>query len=326
MLTRRTLLTAACACALSAGTGEAALAQAYPNRPIKMIVPYPPAGPIDIMARLLGQQLSNAFGQQLVVENRPGAGSILGTKAAATAEPDGYTLLFASSGSLAVAPALYANYDVDILKAFVPVGEVALLPHVLVVANSVPARTVAEFISYAKANPGKLNYGASLGTPPHLLSTLFKTRAGIDVVYVPYKGSAASVTDLLAGETQFTIDGLTGLYPLIKDRKVRALAIARAQRWPDLPDVPTLVESGFPDFTVDAWTGVVAPAGTPDAVVATLNRAINAGLGTAEAKEGLARFNAIAQTSSPQEFGRFIASEMAKWAGIVKLAGARIDP
>jgi tripartite-type tricarboxylate transporter receptor subunit TctC len=325
MLTRRDLLGAASACGLAAGTIGPALAQAYPSRPIKMIVPYPPAGPIDIMARLIGQQLSSAFGEQLVIENRPGAGSILGTKMAAAAEADGYTLLFGSSGSLAVAPALYANYDLDIQKAFVPVGAVALLPHVLVVANSVPARTVAEFISYAKANPGKLNYGASLGTPPHLLSTLFKTKAGIDVVYVPYKGSAASVTDLLAGETQFTIDGLTGLYPLIKEGKVRALAIARAERWPDLPEVPTLVESGFADFTVDAWTGVVAPAGTPGAVVATLNRAINAGLTTAEAKLGLARFNAIAQTSTPAEFGQFIASELPKWAAIVKLSGARIE-
>ena len=323
MLTRRSLLKATSAFALSSGVP--ALAQSYPNRPIKMIVPFPPAGPIDTMARLLGQQLSTAFAQQVVVENRPGAGSILGTKAAAAAEPDGYTLLFASSGSLAVAPALYANFDIDVLKAFVPVGEVALLPHVFVVANSVPAHTVAEFISYAKANPGKLNYGASIGTPPHLLSTLFKTKAGIDVVYVPYKGSAASVTDLLAGETQFTIDGLTGLYPLIKQARVRPLAIARGQRWPDLPEVPTLVESGFPDFTVDAWTGVVAPAGTPDTVVAVLNRAINVGLDTVEAQQGLARFSAIAQTGSPAAFGQFIASELPKWSAIVKLSGARIE-
>src|SRR5580704_12941269 len=321
MITRRNLLAAPLALA-----AVSASAQVYPSRPIKMIVPYPPAGPIDTMARLLGQQLSLRFGQQVVIENRPGAGSMLGTRAAAAAEPDGYTLLFGSSGSLAVSPALYANYDLDILKAFVPVGAVALLPHVLVISPSVPARTVAEFIAYARANPGKLNYGASLGTPPHLLSTLFATKAGIDVVYVPYKGSAASVTDLLAGQTQFTIDGLTGLLPLIQDGKVRPLAIARAQRWPDLPDVPSLVESGFPDFTVDAWTGVAAPAGTPAAIVDALNRAINESLGSAEAKADLARFNAIAQTGSPQDFAALMASELPKWAAIVKLAGARIDP
>jgi tripartite-type tricarboxylate transporter receptor subunit TctC len=325
MIIRRSLLVALLAVAAATGAIVSATAQTYPSRPIKMIVPYPAGGPIDTMARLLGQQLSLRLAQQVVIDNHPGAGSMLGTKAAAGAEPDGYTLLFGSSGSLAVSPALYANYDLDIIKAFVPVGAVALLPHVLVVAPSVPARSVAELIAYAKANPGKLNYGASIGTPPHLLSTLFKARAGIDVVYVPYKGSAASVTDLLAGHTQFTIDGLTGLYPLIQDGRVRALAIARAQRWPDLPEVPTLVESGFADFTVDAWTGVAAPAGTPAAIVDVLNRAINESLATPEAKAGLARFSAIAQTGSPQEFAALIASELPKWAAIVKLSGARID-
>jgi tripartite-type tricarboxylate transporter receptor subunit TctC len=320
MITRRSLIAAPLVLA-----AIPAAAQTYPGRPIKMIVPYPPAGPIDTMARLLGQQLSPRLGQQVVIENRPGAGSMLGTKAAAAAEPDGYTLLFGSSGSVAVSPALYSNYDLDIRKAFVPVGAVALLPHVMVIAPAVPAKTVGEFIAYAKANPGKLNYGASIGTPPHLLSTLFKTKAAIDVVYVPYKGSAASVTDLLAGETQFTIDGLTGLYPLIQDGKVRPLAVARAERWPELPDVPTLVESGFADFTVDAWTGVVAPAGTPAEIVRRLNRAINDSLRSAEAKAGLARFSAIAQTGSPQEFAAWVASELPKWAAIVKVSGAKID-
>ena len=325
MLTRRSLLAVPLAVAFAAGAMASAAAQAYPTRPIKMIVPYPPAGPIDTMARLLGQQLSERFGQQVVIDNRPGAGSLLGARAAAGAEPDGYTLLFGSSGSLAVSPALYSNFDLDIRKAFVAVGEVALLPHILVVNPSVPAKTVGELIAYAKANPGKLNYGASIGTPPHLLSTLFKTEAGIDVVYVPYKGSAASVTDLLAGETQFTIDGLTGLYPLIQDGRLRPLAVGRAQRWPQLPDVPTLVESGFADFTVDAWTGVVAPAGTPAPIIDLLNRAINESLASPEAKAGLAHFNAIAQTGSPQEFAALIAGELPKWAAIVKLAGARIE-
>jgi tripartite-type tricarboxylate transporter receptor subunit TctC len=324
MITRRTLLVVPLALA-AAGLTVPAAAQTYPSRPIKMIVPFPPGGPIDTMARLLGQQLTQRFAQQVVIDNRPGAGSMLGTRAVAAAEPDGYTLLFGSSGSLAVAPALYANYDLDIRKAFVPVGAVALLPHVLVISPAVPAKTVGEFIAYAKANPGKLNYGASIGTPPHLLSTLFATKAGIDVVYVPYKGSAASVTDLLSGQTQFTIDGLTGLFPLIQAGKVRPLAIARAQRWPELPDVPTLVESGFADFTVDAWTGVAAPAGTPAGIVNMLNRAINESLATAEAKAGLARFSAIAQTGTPQEFAEWVASELPKWAAIVKLSGARVE-
>jgi len=194
-----------------------------------------------------------------------------------------------------------------------------------VTAPSLPVRTVADLVAYAKANPGKLNYGAGLGTPPHLLSTLFKVRAGIDIVYVPYKGSAASITDLLGGQTHLTIDGLTGLYPLIRDDKVRALAVARPTRWPALPDVPTLKESGFPDFVIDAWTGVVAPAGAPPAVIAKLNAAINEGLDSAETKANLEKFSAIAKPGSPAEFSTFLADEMTKWAEIVRLAGARMD-
>src|SRR3954465_3423722 len=239
-----------------------ARAQSYPDKPIKMIVPFPAGGPIDTMARLTAGDLGNRLGQQVMVENRPGAGSTIGFKAAATAEPDGYTLLFGSSGSLGVAPALYPTLDVDPLKHFTAVATTSLLPHVMVVGPSVPAKTLAEFIAYAKANPGNLNYGAghahsgaAPGPPPHLLSTLFKTQAGLDVTYVPYKGSAQSVTDLLAGQTHFTIDGMLILIPQIKQGKLRPLAVARPERWPDLPDVPTFVESGFPDLIVDAWTG-----------------------------------------------------------------------
>ena len=307
------------------GFAAPALAQTYPTHPIRMIVPFPPGGPIDTMGRMVANDLSSRLGQQVIVDNRAGAGSTLGTKAAAAAEHDGYTLLFGSSGSLAVAPALYQSLDVDPLKAFTPVAKVALLPHVFVVSNALPVKTVKEFVDYAKAHPGQLNFGAGLGTPPHLLSTLFVTKAGIDAVYVPYKGAAPSLTDLLANRTQFTIDALISLYPLIKDGKVRALAIARGERWPELPDVPTLVESGFPDFTIDAWTGVVVPAGTPKEIVATLNRAINAGLQSPESKVGLAKFNAIAATGSPQDFGAFLASELPRWAALVKLAGAKAD-
>jgi tripartite-type tricarboxylate transporter receptor subunit TctC len=316
------LLLAAGACVFAAGP---AASQDYPNHVIKMIVPFPPGGPIDTMARIVAHELSTRLGQEVVVDNRPGAGSTLGSKAAAGAEPDGYTLLFGSSGSLAVAPALYAKLHIDPLKLFTPVASVSLLPHVLVVGPSVPAKTVQEFVAYAKANPGKLNYGAGLGTPPHLLSTLVKAKAGIDVTYIPYKGSAASITDLLAGQTHFTIDGLLGLYPLIKEDKLRALGIARAERWPALPQVPTLVESGFPDFTHDAWTGVVAPAGTRADVVNTLNRAINAGLQSPEMKENLARFSAIAKAGTPQDFAAFMRSELPKWAELVKLAGATAE-
>jgi tripartite-type tricarboxylate transporter receptor subunit TctC len=202
---------------------------------------------------------------------------------------------------------------------------VALLPHVFVVNNDVPAKTIAEFVAYAKANPGRINYGAGLGTPPHLLSTLFKTEAGIDVVYIPYTGSAQSVTDLLGGQTQFTLDGLVTLYPLIKAGKVRALAVARAQRWPALPDVPTLVESGYRDFVIDAWTGLVAPAGTPRPIIEQLNVAINAILKTQGAQDSLAKFSAIAKLGTPADFEAFLAEQMQRWGSIVKLAGARLD-
>jgi len=324
-MTRRIVLGLLIAAGVWVFAAGPSASQNYPNHVIKMIVPFPPGGPIDTMARIVAHELSARLGQEVVVDNRPGAGSTLGSKAAAGADPDGYTLLFGSSGSLAVAPALYAKLNIDPLKLFAPVASVSLLPHVLVVGPSVPAKTVQEFVAYAKANPGKLNYGAGLGTPPHLLSTLLKAKAGIDVTYIPYKGSAASITDLLAGQTHFTIDGLLGLYPLIKEGKVRALGIARAERWLALPQVPTLVESGFPDFTHDAWTGVVAPAGTPADVVNTLNRAINEGLQSPEMKENLARFSAIAKAGTPQDFAAFMRSELPKWAELVKLAGATAE-
>ncbi len=325
MTTRRSLLTAVAGVALGLPAIHLARAQAkYPDRPIRMIVPFPPGGPIDTIARVMGQELSNRVGQ-VVVENRPGGGSTIGTKDVAAAAADGYTLMFGSSGSLAVAPSLYASLNVDPQKAFVTIATVALLPHVLVVNNDVPAKTIAEFVDYAKANPGKINFGAGLGTPPHLLSTLFKVKANIDVVYVPYTGSAQSVNDLLGGRTQFTIDGLVTLYPLIKAGKVRALAIARGERWPALPDVPTLVESGYPDFVLDAWTGLVAPAGTPPDIVMQLNAAVNEGLKSAAMQENLTKFSAIAKIGTPDDFRTFLADQTQRWGAIVKLAGARLD-
>ena len=327
MATRRSVVIAmATAGAVSplAMRGRVRAEQKYPERPIKMIVPYPPGGPIDTMARFLGDSLNRRFGQ-VVVENRPGAGAVVGTKWVAAAEPDGYTLLFGSSGSLAVAPALYTTSDVDPRKVFVPIATVALLPHIMVVNNDVPAKTIAEFIAYARARPGQLNFGAGLGTPPHLLSTLFKTEARLDMVFVPYTGSTQSVTDLLAGRTQFTIDGLVTLYPLIKAGKLRPLAVARSERWPVLPDVPTLAESGFPDFVIDAWTGVVAPAGTSPTIVDELNGAINASLKTPEAQALFAKFSAVAKLGTPNDFKIFLGEQMQKWAAIVKIANARVD-
>ena len=200
-----------------------------------------------------------------------------------------------------------------------------LLPHVMVVPEEVPARNAREFVAYAKANPGKLNYGAGLGTPPHLLSALFAHKAGINVTFVPYQGAAQSVVDLVAGRNHYTIDGTVILMPQVKAGKLRAIAMARAERWPEIPDVPTLVEQGFPDFTLDAWTGVVAPLGTPEPIVSKLNAALTAGLNSAEAKTALDRFSSIAKTSTPQEFGAFVADQGKRWGELVKLAGAKIE-
>jgi tripartite-type tricarboxylate transporter receptor subunit TctC len=323
MISRRKLLSAAAA--LSLGTVARAKADAYPDKPIHMIVPFPPGGPIDTMARLAGKFITDSFGQQVVVENRPGAGSTIGSKAVAAAPPDGYTLMFGSSGSLAVAPSLYVNAGIDPLKMFTPISTFSLLPHLMVVSEQVPAKTVAEFVAYAKSNPGKLNYGAGLGTPPHLLGTLFKIKANIDVTYVPYQGAAQSVIDLVAGRNHYTIDGTVILMPQVRAGKLRPIAIGRAERWPELPDIPTLVESGYPDFTIDAWTGVVAPKGTPEPIIAKVTDAITKGLKSADAKTALDRFSSLPKTSTPQEFSAFISDQEKRWGDLVRLAGAKVE-
>ena len=323
MIGRCALLGAGLMLALGAASG--ANAQSYPAKPIKMIVPFPPGGPIDTSARVVAQILQNGLGQTVVIENRPGAGSTIGVKAAAVADPDGLTLLYGSSGSLAIAPALYPNVDYDPIKSFATVATVALLPHVFVVPQHVPAKTLPEFIALAKENPGKMNFGSSLGTPPQLLSFLFKHKTGLDLHYIPYKGSAQSITDMIGGETHMTIDGLITLMPLIREGKLRPLGMARAERWPDLPDVPTMGELGLSDFTVDAWTAVLAPAGTPREIVVKLNTVINEGLRSQETKTALARLNSIAKTTSPEEFSRFLSDEVPKWAALVQLAGAKAE-
>ena len=322
MMTGRIFLVAAVLFGLSAA--GPATAQSFPDRPIKLIVPFPAGGSVDAMARLVAQQLSAKLGP-VVVENRPGAGATIGAKAVAMADPDGYTLLFGSAGSLCVAPALYSHAGYDPIKSFTPVTTISLLPPVFVVGPDVPTKSIQEFVAYAKANPGKLNYGSALGTPPHLSGALFKARAGIDVTYIPYKGAAQSVSDLLAGQTHFSIDSLTSYYPLIKDGKVRALAVASAQRWPGLPDVPTMIESGYPGLALDAWVGVVAPAGTPAEIVNKLNAAINESLRSAEMDQALRNLSAIPKVGSPQDFAAFLAVEVPKWAEMVKISGAKVD-
>jgi tripartite-type tricarboxylate transporter receptor subunit TctC len=301
-----------------------AAAQSYPDRPIKMIVPFPPGGPIDVMGRLVGERMSQALGQRVVLENRPGAGASIGSKAAASADPDGYTLLFGSSGSLAVTPVLYKNAGYDPVKSFSPVAGVSIGTLLLAVHPSVPAKSVKELVAYAKANPGKMNYGSGIGTPPHIAWGLFKLLTGTEVVYVSYKGAAQAITDLLAGQMQFTIDAPGVLLPHIESGKLRALAVTSAKRSSLLPDLPTMVENGYPDFVMTFWTGVVAPAGTPAPIVDKLNGVINAALGSAEMKASLAKFRVEPNIGPPKHFADFIAAESKKWTKVITDAGIKI--
>jgi tripartite-type tricarboxylate transporter receptor subunit TctC len=322
MIGKPLLLTAVIALGLVAN--GAAGAQSYPERPIRLIVPFPPGGPTDYVARLIGQYLSTHLGQ-VVLDNRPGAGGTLASKAVAGAEADGYTLLYGSSATLGIAPALYPNVDYDPVKSFAPIALVSRVPFVLGVAAPVPARTLAEFIAYAKANPGKLNFGATMGTPPHLVGELFKVTTGTDILYVPYKGAAQATTDLLAGQMHMTIEGVTTLLAHIASGKVRALAVISPQRIPALPDVPTMLESGYNGFPAASWTGVLAPAGTSAAIVNKLNAAINDGLQSLEISANFARFSAQAKIGSPKDFTDFIAVEAPKWAALVKASGAKVE-
>ena len=324
MTTRRTFLSALMALGLALAATLPAAAQSYPDRPIKLIVPFPPGGPTDYVARLVAQHVSASLGQ-VVIDNRAGAGGTIAAKAVAGADPDGYTLLYGSSATLGIAPALYKSVDYDPIRSFAPIALVSRVPFVLGIAATVPASTLAEFIAYAKANPGRLNFGAAIGTPPHLVGELFKVTTGTDILYVPYKGAAQAMTDLLAGQMHLTIESATTLLPHLQSGKVRALAVTSPQRLPALPDVPTMIESGYGGFPPASWTGVLAPAGTPAAVIGKLNAAINNSLKSAEIKGNFARFSAEAKVGSPQDFAAFIADEAPKWAALVKASAAKVE-
>jgi len=321
----RFLLSAIVVAGIGLTAGLPAPAQSYPTKPVKMIVPFPPGGPIDVMGRLVAERMTAALGQSVIIENRPGAGATIGSRAVAAAEPDGYTLLFGSSGSLAVTPALLKNAGYDPIKNFVPVAMVSSGALLLAVHPGLPARTVKELVDHAKANPGKLNYGSGLGTPPHIAWGLFTLTTGTNVVYIPYKGAAPAITDLIAGQMHFIIDAPGVLLPHVQSGKLRALAVTSPTRMAALPDVPTMVESGYPDYVMTFWTGVVAPAGTPAAIVDKLNATINAALKTQDMQASLARFRVEPKPGTPQDFGSFIASESKKWAGVIQAAGIKAD-
>ena len=298
----------------------------YPTKPIRLVVPFPPGGTTDILARAVAQKLSETWNQQVIVDNRPGAGGNIGSDLVAKAAPDGYTLVMGTVGTHAINPNLYAKMPYDHVKDFAPVILVAGVPNVLVVNPSLPVHSVKELIDYAKANPGKLNFASSgNGTSIHLSGELFKTMAGVQMTHVPYKGSSPALADLMGGQVQLMFDNLPSSLGLIKGGKLRAIAVTSTTRAAALPDVPTIAESGLPGFEASSWFGVLAPAGTPHEIVAKLNGTIAAWLATPEAKEKLLAQGAIAAGGSPDDFARHIDRETVKWATVVKASGAHID-
>jgi tripartite-type tricarboxylate transporter receptor subunit TctC len=306
--------------------GGAAQAQPYPDRPIRMIVPTPAGGPIDTMARLLGNALATPLGQAVVIDNRGGAGNTLGSRDAAHAEPDGYTLLFSSASGLVISPMLYKSLDYDPVSSFAPIALVSDSPILLVVNPTVPAHSVAELVAYAKANPGKVNFSSGgVGTIPHLTGELFKAKAGINVVHVPYRGGGPSIADVVGGQIQFTFEGMNVLLPLVRDGKLRALAVTAAARNAQLPDVPTMIESGFPDVVASSWTGLLAPAATSPAIVNKLNAATNAALLSDKMKAALTKVVADPLGGSPQDLAARMAEDRQRWGAIIRQAGINLD-
>lgn len=310
----------------AAGWNAAAVAQAFPARPLKIVVAFNPGGPPDIAARIIAQKLSEAMGQQVLVENRPGAGGTIGAAAVANSTPDGHTLLLATTGVLAAAPSLFSNPGYDPRNSFAPVSTIGIADFVMVVDPALQATTLKELIGLARARPGQINYGsAGNGTPPHIVAEMFKVMAEVNLVHVPYKGTAAAMTALLAGDVQVYFDQLAPLQPHIRAGKMRALAVASVRRHPQLPGVPTAAEGGLPGYEASAWTGLVVPRGTPAGVIARLNAETLKALATREVRDLLAKQGTEPAGNSPEEFAALIDKDIEKWSRAVKASGAKID-
>ncbi len=315
------VLAVAVACLASAP----AAAQSFPERPIRLIVPSAPGGPTDLPARLVAQILPN-LGQPAVVENRAGAGGAIGARAVANATPDGYTLLVGNTSVFAVWPAVSPSAGYDPAKNFAPVAKLSESYQIVVVPASSPFKTMRDVVAFAKANPGKLNVAhTGVGGLPHLTVELLKARAGIDVVGVPYKSGGESVTAVLAGQVDMTIEGITILLPHIRDGKLRALAVTSHTRTPLAPDLPTMIEAGVPDYEVTTFNGVAAPAGTPAAIVQKLNATINEGMQTPDMHNRLLALGAVTAANTPTEFAAFMAAEHRKWSELAASAHIKVD-
>ncbi|MFZ0057821.1 MAG: tripartite tricarboxylate transporter substrate binding protein [Pseudolabrys sp.] len=302
-----------------------AFPQDYPNRPIRIIVPTPAGGPVDVMARVLANALPPVLGQNVFVENKPGAGNTIGSRQAAVADPDGYTLMVSAASGLVMSPMIVKNAGYD-ASSFAPVVLVAETPQVLVINPQLSLKSVAELVAYAKDNPGKLNYSTGgIGTLPHLNAELFKSVSSTNILHVPYKGGGPSLMAVVAGEVQMTFDTVSTSLQLIQDGKLRPLAIVGPKRAPELPDVPAMPEVGFPAVTSGAWTALMAPRDTPPAVIARLNAATNAALGGDPMKTALAKLGAEPRGGTPQDLADHIQREIAKWKPIVATLNLKVD-
>jgi tripartite-type tricarboxylate transporter receptor subunit TctC len=324
----RTLLIAGlCAASALLAAIVPASSQSYPNRPVKVIVPFPPGGPTDGMARIISDRLGTVLGQSIVIENRGGgAGGSVGAKAVASADPDGYTILMTPGGSLTSGPAVHRNIGYDPLKVFAPVGQLIVTHQFICVHPDVPVKTLPELIAYARANPGKISYGSQgFGTGTHLLNELLKIEAGINIVHVPYRGTGPMLAALIAGEVQMAIDPSTTVLPHLQSGKLRPLAVVTNERSPKMPDVPTTAELGYPKINSPFWLGVVAPAGTAPDIIAKLNAAFRESLNDPATRARLDTIGAEIRIDTPETFGKMIENQLALWRGVVETAGIKAE-
>ncbi len=322
----RGLLAAALCAGLAFHAAAPADAQTYPSRPIKVVVPFPPGGPTDGMARIISDRLGAVLGQPIVVENKGGAGGGIGGKYVVESEPDGYTILMSPGGSLTTGPVINPNIGYDPAKAFAPVAQLVEMPLIVAVNPDLPVKSMADVLAYAKANPGKLKWGSQgFGTAPHLLVELFKLENKVNVVHVPYRGTGPMLNGILAGEVQIVADPSTTVLPHIQADKLRPIAIAGEARIPQLPNVPTVVEAGFPYMVSPFWLAVTAPAATPRDIIAKLNGAFREALAVPETQKRLAALGADVKIGTPQELGKMLADERTKWSKVVKEANLKME-
>ncbi len=325
MVTKRGLL-GLTALALLGSVTMAAAQDAFPTRPVSLVIPFPAGGSTDLVGRIVAEKMSSLLGQQIVVDNRGGAGGNVGSAAVAKAEPDGYTILMGTVATHAINPALYKKMPYDPVADFAPVSLLVVVPNVLVVNPDFPAQNVQELIALAKEKPGELSYASSgNGTPLHLSGELFKSMAGVDIVHVPYKGAGPALIDVMGGHVPIMFDNLPSSTEHIKAGKLRGLAVTTAERAPSMPDLPTIAESGLPGYETYTWNALFAPAGTPPEVIAKLNEAAVAAVKDPAVQAKLADVGASVVGSTPEELGEHVKAEMAKWAPVVKASGAQID-